>query len=295
MKEGKASYTAEVMAIRRAVESMRPESERVCYDPLAVNFIRTQFRIIGRSRLLTRMAVWYADERRVPGGFGYVVARVRYIDDYLKTCMADGIGQLVILGAGYDTRPYRFDELKGRAKVFEVDHADTQKTKMEKLRKMFGSLPDHVVYVPIDFNKDKLDKRLYESGYDRNLKTLFIWEGVTYYIPAEAVDETLSFVANNSGEGSSIVFDYLVESDEYEKSEQLFIERVQKIHKRIGELLIFGIPNGTIEEFLSRRGFCQIENASVDYLKKAYFNGRNQRRKVFASMAIVHATVKPRG
>ena len=295
MREGKPSYTAEVMAIRRAVESMRPKSERVCYDPLAVNFIRTQFRIIARSRLLTRMAVWYADERRFPGGFGYVVARDRYIDDYLNTCIANGIEQLVILGAGYDTRAYRFNELKGKVTVFEVDHPATQRVKIEKIRKLFDSLPDHVVYVSIDFEKERLDKRLFESGYDRNLKTLFIWEGVTYYIPPEAVDETLGFVANNSGQGSSIVFDYLVEADEYEKSEQLLMERLQKQHKRIGELLTFRIPKGTIKEFLSSRGFCQIEDASIDYLRKAYFNGRNQRRKVFAPMAIVHATVKPRG
>lgn len=294
MEEGKASWTAEVMAIRRAVESMRPETERVCYDPLGINFVRPLFRVLGRSRLLTRVVVWYADERRAPGVFGYIVARVRYIDDYLKACMADGIGQLVILGAGYDTRPYRFDGFKGQVKVFEVDHPDTQKRKAEILRNMFGSLPDHVVYVPVDFNREKLDQRLSESGYDGNLKTLFIWEGVTYYITPEAVDETLGFVAKNSGEGSSVVFDYMVHWDGYKKSEQEIVERVQRHHKRIGEHLTFGIPKGTIEHFLSSRGFYQIENAGIDWLKEAYFKGRNERRKVFAPIAIVHATVRPR-
>jgi methyltransferase (TIGR00027 family) len=119
---------------------------------------------------------------------------------------------LVILGAGYDTRAYRFDKLKEEVKVFEVDHPATQKVKIEKVSKALGSLPGHVVYVSVDFEKERLDKKLSESGYNKSLKTLFIWEGVTMYLTAEAVDETLAFVAGNSGKGSSIIFNYIFRS-----------------------------------------------------------------------------------
>lgn len=160
MKEGKASYTAEIVAVCRAAESLKPENERVCYDPLAQHFLGTAYRALGRSRFLTKIALGYS-ERRGSGGIGCIVGRTRYIDEYLKECIDNGIKQLVNLGAGYDTRAYTFDELKRKVKVFEVDYPATQRVKMEKVKKVLGSLPDHVIYVPIDFDKEKLDKRLY--------------------------------------------------------------------------------------------------------------------------------------
>jgi len=221
------------------------------------------------------------------------VIRTRYIDDYLKACIDDGIKQLVILGAGYDSRAYRFDGLKGKVKVFEVDNPATQKEKIEKVKKILGSLPDKVVYVPIDFHKEKLDERLFESGYDKNLKTLFIWEGVTMYIAAEAVDETLAFIVNNSGEGSSNIFNYIFQSVVDGTCEMEGAKKARKYVERKGEPWTFGIEEGTTEEFLSKRGFYQVKDAGYEFLRSVYCKGANQSRKVPEFARIVHATVKP--
>lgn len=70
--------------------------------------------------------LYRAFERKGPGVFGFIITRARYIDDYLQSSIDEGIEQLVILGAGYDSRAYRFDGLKDRVKVFEVDHPATQ-------------------------------------------------------------------------------------------------------------------------------------------------------------------------
>jgi methyltransferase (TIGR00027 family) len=177
--------------------------------------------------------------------------------------------------------------------VFELDHPATQKVKKEKIKNIFGSLPDHVIYIPIDFDREKQDKRLFESGYDKNLKTLFIWEGVTMYLTAEAVDETLSFVAKNSGEGSSIIFNYIFQSvvDGTNKREEA--KKIRKSYEKRGEHLSFGIEEGTIDDFLSKRGFCQIENVTGEYFKSAYFKGRNQNRNVCCLCGFVHAKVNP--
>jgi methyltransferase (TIGR00027 family) len=293
MKEGKSSRSAETAAAIRTVESMRPEHQRVCFDPLAKQFLDKKYGLIAKSPFLARAALWFVGERRIPGAAGEVVVRTKYIDDYLKECIRDGIQQLVILGAGYDSRAYRIEDLKGKVKVFEVDHPATQKAKTEKLRDMFGSLPNHVVYVPIDFNEEKLDQRLFESGYDRRLKTLFIWEGVTMYIPAEAIDETVAFVVRNSGEGSSIIFNYVYQSV-VDGTCQLGVARKHQAYlTSLGEPFIFGIEEGKIEEFLSTRGFCQIKNASPDFLERTYFTGANQGRKACPYMPTVQATVKP--
>src|SRR5512136_858666 len=120
MEDGKASLTAEAAAIVRAVESAKPEGERACYDPYAQYFIRPRYRIIGRSKRLTRFFMWLVDQR-YPGATTEIVLRTRYIDDYLRERVGDGIRQLVVLGAGYDSRAHRIDGLKGKLQVFEVD------------------------------------------------------------------------------------------------------------------------------------------------------------------------------
>ncbi len=292
MKEGKPSATAEANAAFRAAELMRPEDERVCHDPYAKDFLGTKFSIMGKSRLLTKIALWYA-ERVIPGGPNGVIARTRYIDDYLEACIDDGIAQLVILGAGYDSRAYRVDRLKGKIKVFEVDHPYTQRAKVEKVRKIFGFLPDDVVYVPIDLDKRKLSEGLFESGYDRNLKTLFIWEGTTQYLKAEAVDETLAFISNNSGEGSSIIFDYAFQSALDGTLHHEEAKKWRAAFERRGEPPTFGIEEEDIEEFLSSRGFFQVKNVTTESLEGSYFSGANQGRRVTRLGGIVHTTVKP--
>lgn len=297
MKEGRASRSADAACVMRATESAKPEDERVCYDSYAKDFLSGIYSLILKSRLITRIGFAYG-ERMGPGVRNFALGRTRCIDDYLRQCIEDGIKQLVILGAGYDSRAYRIDELKGSVNVFEVDHPDSQKIKIEKIRKICGSLPNHIIYVPIDFEKEKLGEKLLESGYDKNLKTLFIWEGVTYYITAEAVDETLTFVFNNSGQDSSIIFDYMFSSvvDGTSTLEEAitFQRRARRQYSRRGEPILFGIKEGAVEDFLGQRGFYKVEDFTGQTLKDIYFKGKNKDRLVARYFGIAHATVKPR-
>lgn len=297
MKKGVPSRTAEIAVAARVTEAMRPEQERVCYDPYARDFLGPIFGAIAKSRLLTRFTLWCV-ERVAPGLPGEAIGRTKYIDDCLRKCIEDGIEQLVILAAGYDSRAYRFDELKGKVRVFELDFPATQEVKIDKVKRILGYLPDHVVYIPIDFGKERLDDVLFESSYDRNLKTLFIWEGVTYYLTAKAVDDTLAFVVNNSGEGSSIVFDYALKSVLDGACDLKRINALLKFWRRVCvpltfEDFAFGIEEGTVEEFLSKRGFQQVENVTSEFLDGAYFEGVHQEREVFRVCGFVHATVEP--
>jgi len=290
MKKDKPSATAEANAAFRAAELLRPKNEQVCEDRFARRFLGLRFGIIARSRLLTGIARWYV-ERIIPGAANSVVARTRYIDDYLKQCIDDGIEQLVILGAGYDSRAYRFDGLKTRVRVFEVDHPNTQRVKIQKVKKIFGSLPSHVVYVGLDLDERKLGEGLLESGYDKGKKTLFIWEGVTVYIIPEAVDETLAFVAENSGKGSCIIFDYAFQSAFDAASESGDAKKWREAYERRGEPPKFALKEDAVEEFLSRRGFYQVKSVSLESIKKTYFKGPNAKRNVTNLGGIVQATV----
>ena len=290
MKKGKPSATAEGNAALRAAEWLRPEDERVCYDQFARRFLGLRFGVVVRSRLLTRIALWYA-ERIIPGAADSLVARTRYIDDYLKQCIADGIEQLVILGAGYDSRAYRFDELRPRIRVFEVDHPDTQQAKIQKVKRIFGSLPSHVTYVGLDLDEKKLGEGLLKAGYRKDKKTLFIWEGVTVYLTPEAVDETLAFVAENSGKGNSIIFDYAFQFALDATSDSEEAKKWRKAYERRGEPPKFALKEDEVEEFLSKRGFYQVKSVSMESLENVYFRSKGISRKVTRLGAIVHADV----
>lgn len=221
----------------------------------------------------------------------FLIARTRYIDDYLSDCLKEGIDQLVILGAGLDSRAYRFEGIRDKVKVLEVDHPASQKAKIMKLERIFGEKPENVVYVPMDFAVEKLNK-LFDYGYDETLKTLFIWEGVTYYIPEGSVNSTLDFVACHSGEGSSIIFDYMYASALRAARKRNEVSSMHRYSRMTGEDLLFGIEEGTIEDFLRKRGFDQIANADYRYFLQAYFSKGSKTSPVAPIYAIVHGNVK---
>lgn len=285
------SQMAEGMAMQRFAESNKPEGERICYDPYAVHFINPKIIEFGIKHPKEAKIKVQAMEDHLPGLSSSIIARVRYFDDTLKKFNKKGLEQLVILGAGYDTRAYRIEGLKEKVKVFEVDHPNTQNFKKEKITEIFGSLPDHVTYVPIDFETQKLDQMLFKNGYQKSLKTLFIMEGLIMYIPTEAVDETLNFVVNNSGRGSQIIFDYYPESVIDGTTDLVVGQNIRNFVIQRGEPLQFGIEANKINQFLSSYGFSKIRNVtSADY-KKAFFDGKNKNRDVCNLLYFAQAVV----
>ncbi|MCP4693668.1 MAG: class I SAM-dependent methyltransferase [Desulfobacterales bacterium] len=290
MRENAHSRTAENNAAMRSFESSKPEGRRVCFDPYAKFFIGPRIRLLRKIPFLAPI-LRRRGARKFPGLFEGVIARTRYFDDYLTRCIDDGIAQLVILGAGFDTRAYRFDALKGKIKVFEVDHPATQVVKKERLNAIFGAPPNHVVYVPVRFDRESLGDKLFESGYEKGLKTLFTWEGVTYYLPAGAVDETLAFVVNNSGEGSSIIFDYFPPSVAGGDSQLKEAKAAREVVRKYNETLQFGIEEGEIESFLTARGFQRVKNVNAAFCDDAYFTGVNGNRRTSRMFSFVYASV----
>ncbi|OPX58323.1 MAG: Leucine carboxyl methyltransferase [Methanobacterium sp. PtaB.Bin024] len=295
IKRKDTSGTAEEIAFHRVIESAKNEEERICYDPYAVHFIGPELlkffeaTACNYPEAKARLEEMY---RLFPGTQNSIVARVRYFDDYLQNCIDEGIEQLVILGAGYDTRAYRIVGLKEKVKVFEVDYQGTQKVKTEKIKEIFGSLPHHVTFVDADVGSEKLFKNLLKHRYNQTQKTLFIMEGLVYYLPPENVETLLSSIVQNSGSGSKIIFDYFPQSMVDGTCElevgNLIYERV----KQSGEPLKFGIKDGTVEEFLKERGFSHIQNVTSEDYKKAYFYGKNENREVCSLYSFVHAMVE---
>ena len=284
MKE-QSSTTAEGMALVRAIESSRPESRRICYDPIARSLVNPV------SVFLSKMVIDSGLYARFfsAGAIEFIMARERHIDEFLKRCLAEGLDQVVILGAGFDTRAYRIPGIE-KTRVFEVDHPATQEVKVKRIKKVIVPLPAHVTFIPVDFNTQTLGDGLLANGYDEQGKTLFIWQGVSMYLTAEGVDRTLEFIADHSGPGSAVIFDYFYNSFLNDTSRP-DVKRIRQTMQVIGEEHLFGIDEGQAEPFLAQRGFRDVTNVDDEGLKKRYMTGPNAGRAIAKGAAIVSARV----
>jgi methyltransferase (TIGR00027 family) len=289
MRQNQSSRSAEGVAFLRAIEAQKPEAERICFDPYARALISGGISYT-LSKLVVDVGVY---ERIAPGATAFIAAREQYIDDFLKACLTEGVAQVVILGAGFDTRAYRIAGIE-KTKVFEIDAPATQEVKQTRLRKIFNPLPDHVTFLPVDFNTQMLGERLSASSYNELAKTLFIWQGVTYFLTVEGVDSTLAFIADHSGPGSSVIFDYFYNETLHDSSRS-DVKMMRRAARLTGEEYMFGIDQGQIEPFLSRRGFHDIRNVTLEDLKQLYFAGLNARRSMPTGIAIASASVNKDG
>jgi methyltransferase (TIGR00027 family) len=272
------------IAAIRAIESERPVDQRICYDPLARKFITNGFYVI------VKLFAGYG-ERVAPGTQGYLLCRYRYFDDYIAKCVKEGFAQLIILGAGLDSRGYRDEIIEAGVKTFEVDQPATQSSKIKQVLKVRGSAPRNMVYVPMDFNEESLDKLL-TIGFDKSQKAVFVWEGVTQYLSADAVDGTLAWIHKNAAPGSTIIFDYIDSKALSVKQKRGEIKRMQRYQRFTGERLVFGIVRDQIESFMQMRGYCDIVNVGATELSKMYCIGANKNRRVADVYAIVHSDIK---
>jgi len=116
--------------------------------------------------------------------------------------LAAGV-QVVVLGAGWDTRPWRLGALEGTT-VLEVDHPATQARKRRVVVELDPVASD-VRLVPADLAADDLDVVLGRAGHDATRPTVWLWEAVVPYLPEVAVEATLRVVAARSARDSRLV------------------------------------------------------------------------------------------
>lgn len=263
---GRPSVTALEAAVYRAVGARHPDPSIRNDDRLAERLVGPEERSVlkeaGAEVVLAALAIdteaaW--DSLGGRSGFARGVhVRTRHIDEVVREGLKSGCTQIVIMGAGLDSRAYRFGDAIRGVRVFELDLPQTQEYKKKRVREVVGSLPAHVTYVPIDFARQSIDSVLNAAGYDRKQKTVFIWEGVTMYLPEEAVDATLRAVAGNAASGSRIVFDYFLASAL--QSLPSTLRQVAKNVAAAGEPFVFGMPGQDATAFVQGRGFKVISD-----------------------------------
>jgi methyltransferase (TIGR00027 family) len=278
------SRTAAFVALWRAIESSRSPATRLFEDPLAQTFLGWRFRWALRvSRLPGVGAVWPWSlvDGHWPGPRGTVSVRTRYIDDLVREALRRGVNQIVILGAGFDSRAYRIQGIT-QARVFEVDRPATQAEKRKRITGRLGTIPLHVRFVPADFSTEALDTVLPRSGYQAEARTFFICEGVTHYLSAEAVDAVFRSVARSAVAGSRMVFTYIHRSVLDGSVRFAGADQTLATVRRAGEPYTFGFDPAELPQYLAARGLRLIEDVGARTYRDRYLTplGRGQEQLV---------------
>jgi methyltransferase (TIGR00027 family) len=215
--------------------------------------------------------VWVKKNVMTDGSYEFLISRTKYFDEVVKEALSDEIPQIVFLGAGYDSRVFRFEKMNKSSKIFELDVKSTQQRKIEMLKKANVAVPANLKFVEVDFTKERLIDCLIAAGYKREMKTLFIWEGVTYYLTQKDVDNTLEMVKSNSPAGSIITFDYVITAPDM-ATRYKAKEVAEKMRERYSaEPVQKGIiEEGKLGEYLSERGFNLVEHYTPEEMENKF-------------------------
>jgi len=256
------------MCLCRAISSL--EKDR-CYrsdDRVALSllpdFLRFLIHIPFVGRLLIRALT-------AKGIYEYVIARTKYIDAVFRQALSDQFSQILIFGTGFDTRALRFQEEARQTKIFEMDAPPTLEAKLGQYQKRHLIIPPNVVFVPIDFDRESLPLKLDQAGFKRDVKSLFVLEGVLEYLQPQSVDQAFRTIRELAGAGSEVVFNYAYASVIRHEGMCYGEEGGMETLEKVGESWHFGIERGEIGPFLLRYGFELLDHRDARELEEIYF------------------------
>ena len=247
VEPGLPSKTAVYVTAARAVGSKDPDPQRRNPDDLAIKLLGPRERAVLPESDVLDLDFDRAVAQLGAGIVAVLTYRTKAFDAALLDALQNGARQVVVLGAGFDSRAYRFQSQLGKVRFMEVDYGPTQAYKKQRLGEILEVIPPNVSFVPMDFTKDNLLDQLRKAGYSEQQKTFFLWEGVTYYLPESAVKDTFHFVRDHSASGSRIAFDYFGASNPS-------VNNPRHVYAQWGEPVMFGFPKDRAREYVQQEG-----------------------------------------
>ena len=287
------SFAGVATSATRVIELYVPAEKRLFDDPLALKLLPFGWQVIFRLVYLPglRSLVLALRERRMPGSLGSILCRTRYIDDVTKRSLQAGLDQLVVLGAGFDSRAFRIAGLE-HVRVFEVDLPGARDLKRVRLEKVLGAVPENMTLIGMDFDRQHLAQVLGAAGFQTGVRTLFTWEGVTQYLTGEAVKGTLEFVSSISGEGSAIVFTYVRRGIIDGSDRPEWFGSFLSLASRIGSPFLFGLDRAELGQYLCDCGLELVEDVGAAEYQDRYLKPLGRQLNVFDGERAVYARVK---
>ncbi|MGO9214821.1 MAG: class I SAM-dependent methyltransferase [Syntrophales bacterium] len=290
VKANTASRTAQYMAFFRAIETVRHPHKRLFADPYAIYFLNNRFKRVVRIAALPLFGTLIQKiiNRKGVGALSSGIARTKLIDELLQQTISYGVRQVIILGAGFDTRALRLDFLNATP-VIEVDHPDTSDVKVKKLKEFLGRLPSNIYYYQIDFNKQSLADLAGRNNFNLSIPTTVIWEGVTNYLTQEAVDATFEFV-EKLARGSYIIFTYV--NKHVLENPQSFEGAVKllRILSEIDEPWTFGLKPEELSDYLTKFSLTLLKDLGASQYRNIYMPDRKELLKGYDYYRVAFAT-----
>ncbi|GAA4513903.1 SAM-dependent methyltransferase [Nonomuraea ferruginea] len=262
-----AAQTALGPMVIAAVEQYEPPGRRLIEDGLAAGLLPVAARAAVRACRWKAVRAWMAgaSDRRAPGVWGGVLCRKRYADDKVAEAFGAGIEQLVVLGAGLDTRACRLTPPGGRA--YELDLPVNVAGKRQGLRALPGGVPERVRLIEVDFETaelaDVLTTALAVHGFEADRPAVFVWEAVTQYLSDEAVHAALAFLSR-AAPGSRLLFTYVLADFLHSGGHGAAALHEEFVTKR--RVWRFGLAPDEVGALLGRYGWIEREQVgSAEY------------------------------
>lgn len=215
------------------------------------------------------------------------LSRIAYAERELaRFAWERGECQYVILGAGMDTFSFRNEN--DNITVFEVDHPDTQRYKLECIKELEWNIPKNVRYVAVDFSRDDMEEKLLNAGFDPTRPSFFAILGVTYYLTLPIFEGTVEKIRNLSSAGSKLVFDY--PDDEFFAEDAVpRVKKLAEITEALGEQMQHGYAYKEVEDALLRHGFLIDDHADPKKIQKRFFEGRDDNLRAYENIHLILA------
>jgi methyltransferase (TIGR00027 family) len=281
VQSGQPSHTALGAAAYRAIHQT-VESGTIFSDPFASRILDDETR--------ARLDEIAADASQRPMRL-FIVARSRFSEDTLAACVARGVCQVVVLGAGLDTFSLRNPHAAQGVRVFEVDHPATQGWKRERLKQAGLAVPSSLTFASVDFERQSLADGLMAAGFQADRPAFFQWLGVVPYLTREAISTTLDFIAGVPE--SEVVFDYAEPFENHPADRRAHLLAVAERMAALGEPWLSFFEPRELSEMLRNKGFGIVENLGLAEISDRFFGGLKQGIVIGPGPRIVRARRTP--
>lgn len=264
--EEKVSLTARFTCLIRALSYYENKTQYRSEDYIAPMLLHPLLNRLAKLKVFGSIFRFFAPK----GIYEYVIARTKYIDEALKT-NGPRMEQVLLLGAGFDSRSVRLNDILKHAVFFELDSPVTQNAKIRILNQKKIEIPSNVVYIPLDFEKDSVSEKLDANGFQRGKKCFFLLEGLTMYLNANSIEDTFQLISDYAGAGSIVVFDYVHQSVIRHENKYEGEKKLSTLVSAFGEKWSFGFEKDKISDYLLEFGLLLADQTDSIALKKRYF------------------------
>jgi len=268
--EHKTSRTAEMTCLSRAASFYEKDPLYKSNDFIAPILLPKSMKPIVRFAPTRSL---FMNKIAPKGIYEYVIARTKYIDEVFRSAIDKNFDQILIFGAGFDSRGIRLNNSK--TKIFELDAPPTQMAKINQYHNRKIEIPKNLIFIPIDFEKETLAQKLSVSGFKKYKRSLFVLEGLLMYLQGESVHETFKVISEYAGKGSIVVFDYIHSSVLQGDSQSYGQKEIIKMVSDSDEKWNFGLEKDKINEFLDKYGLTLCENNDSEDLENKYFKNED--------------------